>query len=128
MEFLTDSDEVDIDTYNIATQIDDIMHREITDTTGITISHRDIQKFIVGIIMDNNRRQRRIQYEEEKIKKSMEKLDKKLDKIYSDKIKKGKVIKDLNSIGNIIKYYILNYALIRQVGCDTMGETARCDN
>ena len=34
-------------------------------------------------------------------------------KMYADKKAQGKVVKDLNSIGNIIKFYIFGYIIIR---------------
>jgi hypothetical protein len=108
MKFLTDTDEIDIDVFGIIMSIDDIMHKEITDKTGITVSHRDIQKFIGNIVGENNREQRRRRIEREKLFLATRKSN----VVYENKKSRGKVVKDLNSIGNKIKFYILGYIII----------------
>ena len=124
MELLTDADTVDIDVHEMIMDIDDIMHRKITDGTGIIVSHRDIQKFVVGIINDNNVKQRKSRQQRAKLAADI----KEYDKMYNKKIAQGKVIGNRNGIINKIKYYLFNYALIRQVGCGLVGETVKCDD
>ena len=111
MEFLTDTDEIDIDVFGIIMSIDDIMHKEITDKTGITVSHRDIQKFIGGIVGENNREQRRRRRRNKELK---------------DKIKNDKVIYELNNIKDIIRFYILGYIIIHPNGCTYNQEFMKC--
>ena len=108
MRFLTDTDEIDIEIFSLVMDIDIIFHKNITDKTGITVSHRDIQNFIIDIIKKNNKRQLETR-----------RRDKEFDEKYEKKIKQGKTITDLNSIKNIINYYIFNYVLIRPSGCGT---------
>lgn len=124
MELLTDTDTINIDIHEIIMDIDDIMHEKITDKTGITVSHRDIQRFIIGVISDNNVKQRKARQQQEELTADI----KEYDKTYKKKIDQGKVIENLNGTTNKIKYYIFNYALIRQIGCGSAGETVRCDD
>jgi len=123
MELLTDTGTINIDIHEIIMDIDDIMHDKITDETGITVSHRDIQKFIVGVIINNNTKQRKARQQRKELAADI----KKYDKMYKKKLEQGKTVEDLNGITNKIKYYIFNYALIRQIGCRSAGDTVRCD-
>ena len=109
MQFLTDTDKIDVDIHDITMKIDNIMHEKITDKTGITVAHYDIQSFVVGIIHDNNDKQRKIRQARKELKNDI----KEFDKIYRDKKAHGKVVKDLNTIKNKIKFYIFGYILIR---------------
>ena len=110
MKFLTDIEniDIDVDVHDLTMDIDMIFHREITNRTGITISHRDTQNFIIDIINKNNKRQLEIRKRDKELRDSAKKFDKK----YNNKIKQGKVVKDLNSIGNIIKYCIFGYIIV----------------
>lgn len=108
MEFLTDTDKVDIDAFDIIMAIDDVFHREITDKTGITVAHRDIQAFVSGIVRKNNRKQRKRRMECEKLLLAARKFN----VVYENKKARGKVVKDLNGIGNKIKFYIFDYIII----------------
>ena len=108
MKFLTDTDEVDIDAFDIIMAIDDIFHREITYKTGITLAHRDIQAYVSGIVRENNVEQRRRRMEREKLFLEARKFN----VVYKDKKTRGKVVKDLNSIWNKIRFYIFGYIII----------------
>jgi hypothetical protein len=110
MELLTDvNGEIDVNVNDLLMDIDHIFHRRITDECGITVSHRDIQKFIFDIINKSNKEQLELRRFDKELKNDI----KKFDKIYREKIKAGKVVKDLNSIENIIKFYIFSYIIIR---------------
>lgn len=108
MKFLTDTGEIDIDINDIIMGIDDVIHEEITDKTGVTVNHHDIQSFVAGIIRDNNERQTRIRRVHEELRNDI----KEFDKIYRDKKIRGKVVKNLNGIKNKIKFYIFGYIII----------------
>ena len=46
--------EVEIDVLEIADKIDDILHKELTKKTGITVDHHAIARFVISIINENN--------------------------------------------------------------------------
>jgi hypothetical protein len=124
MELLNDvNGEIDVDVNDLLMDIDHIFHRRITDECGITVSHRDIQKFIFDIINKSNKKQLELRRRDKELKNDI----KRFDKMYKEKIKDGKVVKDLKGIKNRIKFHILNYVLVHPIGCGTPTQTTRCD-
>ena len=122
MIFLTDTDDIDIDMYDIIMKVDDIMHQEITNKTGITVSHHKIQGFVADIIRENNQKQLQLRRERQELSNDI----KKFDNMYDKKLKNGKIVKDLKGIKNIVKYYIFNYILIYPTGCGTENHVTQC--
>ncbi|MFA6096703.1 MAG: hypothetical protein WC788_03705 [Candidatus Paceibacterota bacterium] len=51
---LIGENEVEIDVLEIADKIDDILHKELTRKTGITVDHYAIARFVISIINENN--------------------------------------------------------------------------
>ena len=135
MELLTYDDAVDIDVHELIMDIDDIMHRRITNGTGIIIPHNDIQKFVADLIRENNKMQHKLRNEQNKLRNEQNELEDEIkefnrdfDKMYKKKINQGKVIENRNGISNKIKYYIFNYVLIRHIGCGSTTRKVRCED
>lgn len=71
--------EVEVDVVDIAERVDDILHKNLTDKTGITVDHDKIVRFVISIIDENNTKEeeftRQIRELEEVLKKR-EKIEK----------------------------------------------------
>ena len=128
MELLTLDDAVDIDVHDLIMDIDDVMHRRITDKTGIIISHNDIRKFVANLIRENNKTQHELRNERNKLEDEIKEFNRDFDKMYKKKMNQGKVIENRNGISNKIKYYIFNYALIQHIGCGSATRKVRCED
>lgn len=124
MEFLTYTGKIDIDMHDIVMSLDDIFHREITDRTGVTVSHDDIRMFVLTIINENNKKILDFRRLEKEVKDLIEKNEKEFER----KIKNGKTVDNLGGILNKFKYYYLGYILVQSpIGCGSPGFLTRCE-
>ena len=119
MEILVGDSWIEIDVGKMTIEIDDVFHREISSKTGVVIGHNEIVRFIADFISERNKRELDRQHEIAVMDEQLEnysKLLKNEEAAMLRKIGKGKVVKDLNSFGNKIKYYWLGYVLDDRVG------------
>ena len=105
MEMLVGDKWVEIDVGKMTIEIDDVFHREISSKSGVVIGHNLIVRFITTFVNESNRRELEVQHE---MKIEDERLKMREDEIIS-KIESGKVVSDLDSIGNKVKYYVFGY-------------------
>ena len=119
MEILVGDEWIEIDVAKMTSEIDDVFHREISSKTGVIIGHDEIVRFIAGFIRDMNKLELARQHEMKVMDEQIENYSKRL-KNEEDatliKIEKGKTVKDLDSFGNMFKYYMLGYVLDNRVG------------
>lgn len=125
MKFLTYTGEIDIDIHDIVMALDDIFHREITNHTGVTVSHDAIRMFVLTIINENNKKILEFMQLEKDVKDLIEKNEKEFER----KMKNGKTVDNLGGILNKFKYYYLNYILLKvPIGCGSGAYITKCDN
>ena len=107
MELLVGDKWTEIDVAKMTDEIDDVFHKEISSKTGVMIGHDEIVRFIACFIHDMNKlelaRQHEMRVMDEQIKKE--------ECAIWCKIENEKSVKDLDSFGNIIKYYLFGYVL-----------------
>lgn len=124
MRLLTYTGEIDVDIHDVTMKIDGIFHDEITDKSGVTISHRGIIKFVVGLIQDNNKDVMEFRRKEKELDDLMQEFEDQFDAT----IKKGKVVEDLNGFWNKFKFYCLGYTLYKMpIGCEDRGYVVKCE-
>lgn len=128
MKFLTYTGEVDIDIHDIVMDLDSVFHEKITHHTGATVDHDAITGFVKLIIKENNNKILEFRREEKRV----DDLIKKNEKEFNDKIKNGKIVRNLNGIVNKFKCYYLDYILIPEIqplpiGCGSPGFLTRCE-
>ena len=105
MEVIVGDERIEIDVAKIVCDIDSVMHDELTDKTGVTVDHDDIIKFVSGIIRENNVRELRLWRAIEQDIERSEKIKKEND----DKIKRGKVVRGVNTFMEKFKYHMFGY-------------------
>lgn len=105
MNIITGEKRVEVDVAKIMRTIDSALHDEITDKTGIVISHDTIIAAISETIRKHNQEELRFWYdaEQEEIRLGKEK------KVIDDKIKQGKVVNGTDTFMDLFKYHILGY-------------------
>lgn len=117
MEMLVGDRWVEINVGKMSVEIDTIFHREISSKTGVIIRHNDIVRFVADFIRESNKRELAIQHRMSVVDNEIENGDKQLKRLREKegamwcKIDKGKVVDNLDSIGNKIRYYFLGYIL-----------------
>ena len=104
-KIIVGEERVDIDVGKMTISIDEIFHQEITGKTGVIIGHSRIICFITDFITEYNANELRIQYEEEQERKEMQRAEEGIKR----NIERGKVVRNLDSWSNRIKYYFLGY-------------------
>ena len=107
MEMLVGDKWVEIDVGKMTIEIDDVFHREISSKSGVVIGHNLIVRFIATFVNENNRLELKEQYE----MRMEEEHFKKVEDTMIRKIKSGKIVKNLDSIGNKIKFHVFGYIL-----------------
>lgn len=105
MNIISGDNRVEIDVANIIRRMDDVIHDEITDKSGLVVSHDKIMVFITDIIREHNMKELRIWYEMEH---DAERLENER-KMINYKIKCGKVVYGVNTFMDKFKYRILGY-------------------
>ena len=99
-----------IDVEDIKDKIDNIIHKEITNKTGITFDHYYIRDFISLPIRENNKKERKM-IADEKLRQELFDLKQKQ---RDDKIKNNKFVINLDSFLNRFKFHCLGYIVIQE--------------
>ena len=108
MHIITGEKRVEVDVAKIMRTIDSALHDEITDKTGIVISHDTIIAAISETIRKHNQEELRFWYEVEQEEIRLGKEKKEIDA----KIKKGEVVHGTDTFVEWFKYHILGYVYV----------------
>ena len=108
MHIITGEKRVEIDVAKITRTIDSALDDEITDKTGIVISHDTIIATISETIRKHNHEELRLWYaiEQEDIRLEKEKNE------IADKVKSGKVVGGTDTFIEWFKYHVIGYVYV----------------
>lgn len=110
MEAIVGNERIEINVPEVVRMLDDVFHREITDNTGILVSHNDINAFVSNIIIVNNMKEIVAM---EDLREGIAKCDAAKKRI-EEKIKNGKVVYGIDTITEKFKYYVLGYYYVKE--------------
>lgn len=105
MDIINGDNRIEIDMASVICGIDRVIHDEITDKSGLVVSHEKIIKFVTDIIIEHNHAELRLWYELERENEMLEKREKEIDSM----IRRGKIVNGVNSFTDKVKYHILGY-------------------